>query len=169
MQQKKLNIATKLLNLVRGSWLRFLVMYLFRKRPKGLLQPKSLSFFYAANIQDDFETLEQLLQLAQKKRDSLVLLGGLFGNPLSPEEQSAYHHAFRHVKAAFDKDADFSDIQQFINTFKTDPSQDIVAISARKILSQIDLGKRALKQKLQHLKKIVAAYSCPLLIVPGTI
>jgi hypothetical protein len=131
------------------------------------VKKRTLSFHYASNIQEDWELLEELLKQGRKKKPDLLILSGVFGNPLDYEEQCAYNHAYRHVKEAFEQDTTFADVQQFINSFRIDPSTGIVAASARKILRQIEEGKEVLRKRVNFFKQMIAYYDVDPLLIPG--
>lgn len=126
-----------------------------------------MHLIFASNVKENWEALESLLRVAKQRNTDLVILTNVFNNPLSPSEKSAYNHAYRHVQNSFKMDKTFSDIHEFIQSFRNDTSQDIVAVSAKKILKQIDEGISIYSKKIEHLKKILKKNPVNLAIVPG--
>lgn len=128
---------------------------------------KKIPVIYAANVLEDWNKLSYLLKLSHKERVKLVILTNIIGNPISPEDQQAYQHAYQYVYQAFLSDKAFSDIQEFINSFEKDNSQDIVTISAKKILNLIESGKIVYRKKVERLSQILREARTQIVIVPG--
>lgn len=128
---------------------------------------KPLTIFYASNVDENWEGLKNLIEQIDRENVDLLLLTNVFGNPLSEEEQTAYKHAYRHIQHAYKLDTSFADIQQFINSFRSDPSRDIVTISAKKILQLIESGRAIYRKKIAILKNLLEDFYNHILIVPG--
>lgn len=130
-------------------------------------EARTITSLYAANVEEDWENLAQLLEMAKKECVDLVIMTNVLGNPLSKEEQSAYRHAYNNVYEAFEQDSTFSDFQQYIDSFEHDPSADIVTVSAKKILKLIEYGKSVYANKIEEFKRVFENYDQHLVIVPG--
>lgn len=121
---------------------------------------------FASNVNEDWARLLKLLNYGEKVKADLIVLTKLFCNPLNVEDQSAYFHAFQHVNSAFDPH-EFSDLQQFIGSFRQDPSTDIVTRSAKKILKLIEKGREILRQNILNFKLLASLCKLKIAIIPG--
>jgi hypothetical protein len=128
---------------------------------------EAVKIIYAANVDEDWRRLQILLEHAEEKRADLVVLTKLLSNPLTPEEQSAYTHAFQYVSNDFNTHRAFSDIHQFIATFASDPSPDILTVSAKKILQLIEKGKKVIQEKIAKFNRIMKGFDLKVVIIPG--
>ena len=126
-----------------------------------------IDLLYAANVNEDWEGLSDLMAYLRKRRPELLILTAALGNPLDEEERKAFRHASHHVLSAFHGDGNFADVQLFTESFRHDGSSGILAVSARKILEQIEAGKLAVKERLARLAGILESCPCPFYIVPG--
>jgi hypothetical protein len=126
-----------------------------------------LDLLYACNIMEDWDGLRELMEYMVKRKPELLILTNVLLNPLSEEEVAAFRHANRYVTEAFKKDGNFSDIQLFVESFRHDSATDVVAVSARQMLTLIDSGKRKIAERLSTLESILKRCPCPFYIVPG--
>jgi Icc-related predicted phosphoesterase len=132
----------------------------------SISESKIVNFLFASNVNEDWTRLSKLLNYGEKVKADLVVLTKLFCNPLNIEDQSAYLHAFQHVTSAFDPH-EFSDLQQFIESFRQDPSTDIITRSAKKILSLIEKGKEKIKNNILNFKLLTRHCNLKIVIIPG--
>ncbi len=126
-----------------------------------------IDILYAANVNQDWEGLSDLVGYMRKRRPELLILTGVLSNPLDDEERKAFQHASFHVLSAFRSDGNFPDVQLFTESFRHDPSSEILAISARKILHQIEAGKKKIEEELMRLAEVLESCPCPFYLVPG--
>jgi len=133
----------------------------------GASEPQVLDLLYAANIREDWEGLSELVAYSAKRRPTVTVLTNALENPIPREEQVAYRHALEEVEKAFRADGNFSDIGQFIESFRHDPSESIEGISARTILNHVEIGKREIAGRLRRLDECIGGCPVPFLIVPG--
>lgn len=134
---------------------------------KKKVKNNAIHLLYAANVNENTRGLEKVLEYAKKQSSDIVILTNLLGNPLTKEEQSAYHHAYQHVYADFKSQNTFADVQQYINSYAKDSSRDILAKSANKILKLIRKGSEVIQKRASELKKILKQFDQQLIIVPG--
>jgi hypothetical protein len=126
-----------------------------------------IDLLYAANVNEDWEGLADLMAYLRKRRPELLILTGALDNPLEEEERKAFRHASLQVLTAFRGDGNFPDVQLYTESFRHDRSTGILAVSARKILEQIEAGKSAVKERLAKLAGMLESCPCPFYIVPG--
>src|SRR5262245_15621877 len=121
----------------------------------------AVDLLYAANVNEDWEGLADLMAYMSKRRPELLILTGALQNPLDDEERKAFRHASHHVLSAFRSDGNFADVHLFTESFRHDPSSEILAVSARKILEQIETGKAAVAERLKKLAEVLESSPCP--------
>jgi hypothetical protein len=138
-----------------------------RRHRAGDGEATPLEIIFAANLREDWEGLDRLLKHAASRPPHVILLTRALDNPLPPEERAACAHAMKYVSEAFAEDGNFPDLQLFIDSFAADPARDMVAVSARKLLRQIETGKSLLAAKAGVLAGKLSRSPSPLFIVPG--
>ena len=129
--------------------------------------PAAVKFFYASNVQDDLQSLKNLLIYAVKSKASFVLLTNVITPQISGVELSSYRHAIQFMEEGFSKQTDFKDLNQFMKTYRQDVSGHILAKSANKILSIVEKGAIQLKDQARKTLRLLQACEIPVRIIPG--